>query len=114
MPAGFPWGTPSNFVHEGYALTFASMLTSSPVMSMLPPILHTLPRVEETIYHSKPSEGPMKDLFGKSVVKLCLVPNVKNPVKFKVPDFENYKGNTFPMSHLVMYGRKMCTQTDKN
>ena len=50
-----------------------------------------------------------KDLFGKSAVELCLVPNVKIPIKFKVPDFEKYKGNTCPLNHLVMYARKMST-----
>ncbi|KAI5431680.1 hypothetical protein KIW84_035733 [Lathyrus oleraceus] len=127
MPAGFPWGMPSNFVPEGFAPTFASMPASSPVMSVPPPIVHTLPRVEDTIYHSEPSEGPDiyekmdemkdqflelrkelktlrgKDLFGKSDVELCLVPNVKILVKFKVPDFEKYKGNSCPLSHPVMY-----------
>ena len=50
-----------------------------------------------------------KDLFGKSISELCLVPNVKIPVKFKVPDFEKYKGNSCPLSYLVMYARKMST-----
>ena len=87
-------------------------------MSVPPPVVHTLPCVEDTIYHSEPSEGPDvyenmdemkdqflelrkelktlrgKDLFGKSVAELFLVPNVKIPMKFKVPDFEKYKGNT--------------------
>ncbi|GAU10053.1 hypothetical protein TSUD_423710, partial [Trifolium subterraneum] len=45
---------------------------------------------------------------------LCLVPNVQIPAKFKVPDFEKYKGNTCPQSHLVMYARKMSTQTDND
>jgi hypothetical protein len=138
MPVGFPWGIPSNFMPEGFAPTFASMSASSPVMSVPPPVVHTLPRVEDTIYHSEPYEGlnvyekmdemkdqflelrkklktlKGKDLFGKSVVELCLVPNVKIPVKFKVPDFEKYKGNTCPLSHLVMYARKMSTQTDND
>lgn len=55
-----------------------------------------------------------KDLFGKSVVESCLVPNVKILVKFKVPDFKKYKGNTCPLSHLVMYTHKMFTQTDND
>ena len=55
-----------------------------------------------------------KDLFGKSVVELCLVPNVKISVKFKVPDFEKYMGNSCPLIHLVMYARKMSTQTDND
>ena len=50
-----------------------------------------------------------KDLFGKSAAELCLVPGVKIPDKFKVPNFEKYKGNTCPLSHLVMYARKMST-----
>ncbi|XP_050909208.1 uncharacterized protein LOC127122979 [Lathyrus oleraceus] len=107
MPAGFPWGTPPNFIHEGYAPTFASLPASSLVMFVPPPIVHTLPCVEETIYHSEPSGGPDvygkmdeiknqflklrkelktlrgKDLFGKSAAELCLVPNVKIPVNVK-------------------------------
>lgn len=48
-------------------------------------------------------------MFGKNA--LCLVPNVKIPHKFKVPNFEKYKGNSCPLSDLVMYARKMSTQT---
>ena len=55
-----------------------------------------------------------KDLSCKSDAELCLVPNVKIPVKFKVPDFEKYKGNTCPLSHLVMYAINMSTQTDND
>ena len=53
-----------------------------------------------------------KELFGKNAHDLCLVPNVKIPVKFKVPDFEKYKGNSCPQSHLIMYCRKMAMHTD--
>ncbi|KAI5445089.1 hypothetical protein KIW84_013372 [Lathyrus oleraceus] len=112
MSPGFPWGMPPNFMPEGFAPTFSSMTASSIFMYVPPPIVHTLPRVEDTIYPSEPSEGPyvyekmdeMKDqflelckelktlrgkyMFGKSVAELCLVPNVKIPMKFKVPDFE--------------------------
>jgi hypothetical protein len=138
MPAGFPWGMPVNFVPEGLAPTFASLPASSPVLAVPPPVVHTLPRVDDTIYHSEPSEGPDvyekmdamndqflelckelktlrgKDLFGKSAAELCLVPNVKIPIKFKVPDFEKYNGNTFPLIHLMMYACKMSTQTDND
>ncbi|KAI5436145.1 hypothetical protein KIW84_022556 [Lathyrus oleraceus] len=138
MPAGFPWGMPPNFVPEGFIPTFVSMLTSSPIMFVLPLVVHTLPHVEDTMYHSEPSEGldvyekmdemkdqffelrkelktlRGKDLFGKSPAELCLVPNVKIPMKFKVHDFEKYKGNTYPLSHLVMYARKMSTQIDND
>jgi len=50
-----------------------------------------------------------KELFGQNVHELCLVPNVVVPPKFKVPNFEKYKGDTYPKAHLVMYARKMST-----
>ena len=53
-----------------------------------------------------------KELFGQNVNELCLVPNVKIPSKFKVPEFEKCKGNTCPRAHLVMYVRRMSTHTD--
>ncbi|KAI5409668.1 hypothetical protein KIW84_055203 [Lathyrus oleraceus] len=138
MPAGFPCGMPPGFMPDIPAPTFASKPASSPVLAAAPPVVHTTPRVDDTIYHSEPSEGPDvnekmdamndqflelrkelktlrgKDLFGKSAAELCLVPGVKIPIKFKVPDFEKYKGNTCPLAHLVMYARKMSTQTDND
>jgi len=42
------------------------------------------------------------------------VPNVVIPHKFKVPDFEKYKGNTCPKEHLVMYARKMSAEADND
>jgi len=51
-----------------------------------------------------------KDAFGQNVHELCLVPNVVVPPKFKVPEFDKYKGNTCPNAHLTMYARKMSTQ----
>ena len=38
---------------------------------------------------------------------LCLVPDIVIPPKFKVPDFDRYKGTTCPKNHLKMYCRKM-------
>jgi len=38
---------------------------------------------------------------------LCLVLDVVIPPKFKVPDFDKYKGTTCPKNHLKMYYRKM-------
>jgi len=43
---------------------------------------------------------------------LCLVPGVVIPPKFKVPDFEKYKGTTCPKSHLTMYCRKMAAHVN--
>jgi len=48
-----------------------------------------------------------KGQFGMNAYDLCLVPNIVIPPKFKVPDFEKYKVNTFPKEHLVIDARKM-------
>ncbi|XP_022736187.1 uncharacterized protein LOC111289419 [Durio zibethinus] len=39
---------------------------------------------------------------------LCLVPDVVIPTKFKVPEFEKYDGTKCPMTHIIMYCRKMA------
>ena len=41
------------------------------------------------------------------MAELCLVPGVVIPPKFKVSDFNKYKGTTCPKNHLKMYCRKM-------
>jgi len=41
------------------------------------------------------------------MAELCLVPDVIIPPKFKVSDFDKYKGITCPKNHLKMYCRKM-------
>jgi len=41
------------------------------------------------------------------MAELCLVADVVIPPKFKVPDFDKYKGTTCPKNHLKMYCRKM-------
>jgi len=41
------------------------------------------------------------------ITDLCLVPDVVIHSKFKVPDFDRYKGTTCPMNHLKMYCQKM-------
>ena len=41
------------------------------------------------------------------MVDLCQVPDVVIPPKFKVLDFDKYKGTTGPKNHLKMYCRKM-------
>jgi hypothetical protein len=53
--------------------------------------------------------------FGLDALDMCLVSNVVIPPKFKVPDFDKYKGLTCPRNHLIMYCRKMGTaaQNDK-
>ena len=39
--------------------------------------------------------------------ELFLVPNIVTPPKFKVLDFNKYKGTTCPKNHLKMYYQKM-------
>ena len=41
------------------------------------------------------------------MAELCLVPDVVIPPKFKMPDFNRYKGTAFPKNHLKMYCRNM-------
>ena len=41
------------------------------------------------------------------MVELCQVSDVVIPPKFKVPDFDKYKGTTFPKNHLKIYCQKM-------
>ena len=43
------------------------------------------------------------------MAKLCLVPDFVILPKFKVPDFDKYKGITCPNKHLKLYCRKMGT-----
>ncbi|XP_058757379.1 uncharacterized protein LOC131630634 [Vicia villosa] len=132
MPKGYPWGMP-----EGYLSAPEMTRPMTPIMVHTRPVVHTGPFVPEPIYHNDaPSESVGiydrmdgfqdqfeelqkemkalrgKELFGKNVHDLCLVPNVKVPAKFKLPEFEKYKGNSCPQAHLVMYVRKMSTHTD--
>jgi len=37
------------------------------------------------------------------MMDVCLVPDVIIPPKFKVPDFDKYKGTTCPKNHLKTY-----------
>ncbi|KAI5408455.1 hypothetical protein KIW84_054333 [Lathyrus oleraceus] len=105
MLAGYPWGMPSNFVLEGFAPTFAFMLASIPVMFVPPPIVHTLPRVEDTIYHSEPSKGP--DVYEK-------MDEMKDQFLELRKELKTLRGSSCPLNHLVMYARKMSTQTDND
>ncbi|XP_058768767.1 uncharacterized protein LOC131642543 [Vicia villosa] len=45
--------------------------------------------------------------LGMDISDLGLVPGVRVPSKFKVSDFEKYKGNTCPKTHVRAYYRKM-------
>lgn len=40
-------------------------------------------------------------------MRMCLVPDVVIPPKFKAPKLDKYKGIGFPKNHLQMFVRKM-------
>uniref|UniRef100_A0A151UE96 Retrotransposon gag domain-containing protein n=1 Tax=Cajanus cajan TaxID=3821 RepID=A0A151UE96_CAJCA len=40
-------------------------------------------------------------------VDLCLVPDIEFSPKFKVPEFDKYKGTSCPKNHITLYCRKM-------
>ncbi|XP_050915560.1 uncharacterized protein LOC127130632 [Lathyrus oleraceus] len=42
---------------------------------------------------------------------MCLVLGLVIPPKFKVPNFEKYKGDNCPRNHLVMFFQKMASHT---
>ena len=48
-----------------------------------------------------------EDYAFANLEELFLVPNIITPPKFKVPNFDKYKGTTCPKNHLKMYCRKM-------
>ena len=52
-----------------------------------------------------------KDYAFANLEELFLVPNIITPPKFKVPDFDKYKGITCPKNHLKTCCRKMGAYT---
>ena len=48
-----------------------------------------------------------EDYAFANLEELFLVPNIVTPPKFKVPDFDKYKGTTCLKNHLKMYCQKM-------
>ncbi|XP_058743213.1 uncharacterized protein LOC131616015 [Vicia villosa] len=48
------------------------------------------------------------DVFDVDAFEMSLVSDFTIPRKFKIPDFEKYKGLTCPRNHLRMYVRKMA------
>src|ERR1051325_232021 len=118
---------------RGVTLPQVTMTVSQPIMTNSASVVHTT--MDEEVHHipgnNTNSRGSMenlqeqllkmqleiktirgKELFGKNAQDLCLVPRIRIPAKFKVPDFEKYKGNSCPQSHLTMYARKMSTYND--
>ncbi|XP_014519743.1 uncharacterized protein LOC106776790 [Vigna radiata var. radiata] len=83
------------------------------------------PEIESSPYGVTPTEFEKLEMLGKKLRaikgkhvfefgdarKLCLVPDVVIPPKFKLPEFEKYRGNTCPRNHITMYCRKMTAYT---
>ena len=49
---------------------------------------------------------------GFNIVAMCLVPGVVIPPKFKVPEFDKYKGTSCPETHLRSYCRKIAAYAE--
>ncbi|GAU32216.1 hypothetical protein TSUD_277960 [Trifolium subterraneum] len=118
MPEGYPWGMLVGFLGaESRPVIFEIPHVQSTVP--IPQLVNTLPQVDDLQIKYDEIQREMralrgKDLFGQDAHELCLVPDVVVPHKFKVPDFEKYKGSTCPKAHLIMYARKMSTQTSND
>ncbi|XP_058784091.1 uncharacterized protein LOC131658858 [Vicia villosa] len=64
-------------------------------------------------------EKRLKAIEGRDSVDLdadglCLVPGVKIPVKFRVPNFEKYKGTTCPLTHVKAFCNKMAPYAEND
>ncbi|KAK2450357.1 hypothetical protein QL285_009479 [Trifolium repens] len=73
----------------------------------------SIPQLEEAKLKFKAIEDRLKTMEGGSdsldFSDMCLVPDLVIPAKFKVPEFEKYKGLSCPRNHLVMYSRNMAS-----
>lgn len=49
--------------------------------------------------------------FGMDITNLGLVSSIRIPPKFKVPNFEKYKGTLCPKTHVRAYYRKISAYT---
>ncbi|CAL5182995.1 unnamed protein product [Lathyrus oleraceus] len=50
-----------------------------------------------------------QDIVELNALGMCLVPDLVIPPKFKVPEFEKYKGDGCPKHHLVMFCKKITS-----
>jgi len=83
-------------------------ITSRPTMQVVSvDVEGTKTKLEILKERLRAIEGGGNYGFG-DVAGLSLVRDVTIPHKFKVPEFEKYKGTTCPRNHLTMYCRKMA------
>ena len=76
------------------------------MVERLPPTMVEREKFDHIEERLRTIEGG-RDYAFADMAKLCLVPNVVIPPKFKVPDFDKYKGITCPKNHLKMYNKKI-------
>jgi len=77
-------------------------------MGRLPPAMVDREKLDHIEERLRAIEGGGDYAFA-DMEELCLVPDVVVPPKFKVSDFDKYKGTTCPKNHLKMYSKKMGT-----
>ncbi|CAJ2643304.1 unnamed protein product [Trifolium pratense] len=78
----------------------------------VPKVNSNVPQLEEARQKFKAIEDRLSMMEGADpldLANMCLVPDLVLPPKFKVPDFEKYKGLSCPKNHLIMYSRKMAS-----
>ena len=71
-----------------------------------PPTMAEMGKLDHLEERLRAIEGG-EDYAFANLEELFLVPNIITPPKFKVSDFDKYKGTTCPKNHLKMYNRKM-------
>lgn len=91
---------------------FFSPRVSSAYEAFGPPANEVEKKVKAIKEKLRAMEG--SDALGINVVEMCLVPRVVIPTKFKVPNFEKYKGASDPRTHIRAYCRKMDSYSDDN
>ncbi|XP_050893780.1 uncharacterized protein LOC127100592 [Lathyrus oleraceus] len=101
----------------------APITTSIPMENPVPPDASVYdafdPPTNEVENKFKAIEEKLKELEGSNdlgldTTEICLVPSVVIPTKFKVTDFEKYKGASDPITHVKAYCRKMASYSDDN
>jgi hypothetical protein len=81
-----------------------------PVLQVEEPKVDTAPQLEQK-YQALEERLNLVETGSDPLdfTKMYLVSYVVLPPKFKMPDFEKYKGLSCPKNHLVMYVRKMAS-----
>jgi len=75
-----------------------------------PPAMAEMGKLDHLEERLRAIEGG-EDYVFVNLEELFLVPNIVTPPKFKVSDFDKYKGTTYPKNHQKMYCQKMGVYT---